>query len=591
MIRPTAVALYVIVICSGSLFVACVPKLEPRGKACPCNESTYKCCREANVCLFKYEICPGDRSDSSSAFGKATDGEGETDSMSDTTFLPDSDTDSATDSVKLDSSSGSDDSDSGDSSIDSDTTTATDTATTRELSTDTPKEFDSNSDTTLDSDSGWDTTEIKKNDPCPVVKTCVMHVDGSTTASLEKQDGQSWATAYRSLQDGIDAASDGRCDVWVAHGTYLPSRKMHFDQLADDERTRAFDLTSGVSVYGSFSPQNTQPCIRNFDTLASTLSGDFLQNDAAVTNSDIDNAYHVVVTQKNTRLDGFVIAGGNAQHSTITNFRMGGGVAAMGATTISNCTFVGNDAYTGGALYSLSGAALTVTDSTFMRNEAQFGGAVANNAGEDTHIFFNSFFDSNKTIYHGNAGYDGGAIYNKEESHSLIVGCVFINNYASRHGGAIRNYYAHTAIINCSAYGNRAINGGALFNEVGPDHAVYVYNTVFWGNEADEALDIYNYNLTQPVISNSIVGHYLQYGGTSKVDTTITVENDLFRLAHKNDLCPAPNSICINGGNNDYLSWASLSETLGEMLNTDISGNSRIEGDSVDIGAYEYHPD
>ena len=52
----------------------------------------------------------------------------------------------------------------------------------------------------------------------PLAQARVIYVSQSSTA--DPPDGQSWATAFPSVQQGIDAAVEGD-EVWVAAATYV----------------------------------------------------------------------------------------------------------------------------------------------------------------------------------------------------------------------------------------------------------------------------------------------------------------------------------------------------------------------------------
>ena len=75
----------------------------------------------------------------------------------------------------------------------------------------------------------------------------VVYVDAANGGPW---DGRSWATAFRGIHEGLDAAealvagADARPQVWVARGIYKPS--------ARGDRDAAFRLRRGVDLFGGF---------------------------------------------------------------------------------------------------------------------------------------------------------------------------------------------------------------------------------------------------------------------------------------------------------------------------------------------------
>ena len=55
----------------------------------------------------------------------------------------------------------------------------------------------------------------------PVSGWATVYVDVGNTKG--PWDGNSWSTAYRSVQDGLADADKSKEDVWVAQGIYKPT--------------------------------------------------------------------------------------------------------------------------------------------------------------------------------------------------------------------------------------------------------------------------------------------------------------------------------------------------------------------------------
>ncbi|MGD8902505.1 MAG: hypothetical protein PVI67_02950, partial [Anaerolineae bacterium] len=73
----------------------------------------------------------------------------------------------------------------------------------------------------------------------------IIYVDAD---ALGDNVGTSWADAYIDLQAALGAA-DSSDQIWVAEGIYRPT--------SDTTRTIAFELETGVSLYGGFAGTET----------------------------------------------------------------------------------------------------------------------------------------------------------------------------------------------------------------------------------------------------------------------------------------------------------------------------------------------
>ena len=198
------------------------------------------------------------------------------------------------------------------------------------------------------------------------------YADGSVAAS---GDGTSWATAFKTIREGIDASSDGE-KITVAQGIYFEN--IHFkgknikltgtdpldsDVVADtiiDGGQRAF-------VVG-FSGMENETCV---------LSGFTIRNGSAYYGGGICGngtraaIEHNVISGSSARYDGGgvyacngiiqnnIIAGNSAQYS-------GGGLSSC--SVIQNCTIVGNSAEQDGGGLSQSWA--TIRNCIFWGNTA-----------------------------------------------------------------------------------------------------------------------------------------------------------------------------------------------------------------------------
>ncbi|MBI5368690.1 MAG: right-handed parallel beta-helix repeat-containing protein [Planctomycetes bacterium] len=256
----------------------------------------------------------------------------------------------------------------------------------------------------------------------------VVRVQADSTARAP--DGRSWATAYADLQAALDLAwrSDG--EVWVAAGSYRPT--------AGVGRGRAFRLRPGVALYGGFAGDEEKRPQRDPAAHVTVLSGDLGR-----AGDPSDNAYHVLIGAEYARLDGVTITGGNADGDTydakggaLINYRRspqgspGDPSRVGGSTTLVNCRLTDNAAREGGALYNYDRGWIDVVDCTFQRNRAENGGAVLDRVGVRS-VYTRCFFLDNRATRRG------GAFYVDYGSHATLVACRFSGNESAGHGGAV----------------------------------------------------------------------------------------------------------------------------------------------------------
>ena len=298
----------------------------------------------------------------------------------------------------------------------------------------------------------------------------IIHVDADATGA---NDGTSWADAFVDLQDGLAAAAEQGTEIWVAEGTYLPT--------SGADRAATFALVQGVAVYGGFAGTEDDREQRDSTTHVATLSGDIgVQDDAA------DNVYHVATGADGAVLDGFTVAGGNAngtgsdQHGgglycggvepTVVGCvfldnaaaEHGGGIYVADASPlITGCTFRGNTALYGGGLF-LAGATCeaTVSQCTFDQNSAGQGGAACN--GVESRATFDAC-----TFTQNHAATSGGAVLNGDQCAPTFTDCSFTENTAAESGGGIKQTSVTLDLQRCTFTGNEAwtLHGGALHAE------------------------------------------------------------------------------------------------------------------------------
>ncbi|TLV03869.1 T9SS type A sorting domain-containing protein [Dyadobacter luticola] len=340
----------------------------------------------------------------------------------------------------------------------------------------------------------------------PLVK---WRVNAANTA--ENADGLTWETAFPTLQQALDAASQDD-EIWVAKGEYQPGPG------------ESFYLIHGVKFYGGFAgnesapDQRPRPIQRGNDAGATILKG----NGASV----ITNLYNNISVDD--IFDGFTIKGGSAEN--------GGGMYLAGVSmTITNCAFVDNQA-------------------------SRSGGAIFHSDG---------FVSIYSTIFSGNNALDGsgGAVRSSEYAYSYLYSCLFIGNTATETGGAIMSDGYDMTMINCTVSRNTAPTGGAI-GIISPASS-RILNSIISGNSSGLFKVNTSFEITTSIVQGMAADDSMGVPDGS-IDPQFTDPNSDFTLK--------PCSPAINRGYG----------TDEPPVTGDLNGNQRIFNANIDMGAYEF---
>ena len=131
----------------------------------------------------------------------------------------------------------------------------------------------------------------------------VIYVD---SAAMGSGDGTSWTDAYTAIQPALDAATPWD-SIWVAKGTYKPSKDASGDSSPSDTRTKTFQLIDKVSLFGGFDGTESNIKQRDIRENVTLLCGDL-----GTEGDSTDNCYHVIYGADSLTIDGFTITKGNA---------------------------------------------------------------------------------------------------------------------------------------------------------------------------------------------------------------------------------------------------------------------------------------
>jgi hypothetical protein len=459
----------------------------------------------------------------------------------------------------------------------------------------------------------------QSNDITMTVTSIRWYVNANATGD---NSGTSWVNAFTSLQTALEVATPA-LDIWVAAGTYKPSKDPFGSTSPSDLRNRTFYPKDSVKVYGGFAGNETSLAQRDWESNPTILSGDFDNNDTytgtgatfTATNTG-ENAYHLLTFVNHdveSILDGFYIVRGSANDvangsvtiaGQVVENNYGGGIACVNAApSLSNLIFLNNTAKGGGAIANQSNASPTIISCNFIANHATIeGGAIFNQNNSfpavDYCIFTgNSTTNSGKggaimngentitlcwsSVFENNYAGQGGAIYEYRSTNSL-ENCVLVGNTANTNGGAVMNDSSFVTYLNCTFYNNSAtVEGATFYNKKATFECT---NTIVWGGTSAGEIIFYN----APVVSN--VNYSIIEGATIPTGIANSNSNPLFisttnPLGADNKWLTEDDGLRLACGSSAYDAGT---DTVATTL--DILGNT-MYGASKDIGAYEKQED
>ncbi len=333
---------------------------------------------------------------------------------------------------------------------------------------------------------------------------CVVHVDAQADAATA--DGRTWATAFPTVQQGVDRAHDtgAGCEVWVAAGRY---------HLRGEHRLATITLRDGVALLGGFAGDETDREARDPEANLTVLDG-------ASAAAPTERVFHVItaIGTLDATVDGFVITNGRATGDAYNYDDRGGGVLAYAAgVSFERCRFEGNRASMGGGAYVFASGALRFTRCVFQDNEAERGAGLAlessNARVQDTMVVGNRVAGGDGQNLGGGVycrdgapvlrrvqvvgnqawgqgalvvfpGY-GGGIYS--ECAMSIRSSTVVGNWVSESGAGVYNSSPNLTLYNSTVAANLAqgAGGGLTYMSVtSMYYEIYVYSSIIWDNDA-----------------------------------------------------------------------------------------------------------
>jgi hypothetical protein len=382
------------------------------------------------------------------------------------------------------------------------------------------------------------------------------YVDASVATA---GDGKSWGTAFKRIQEGVDAARDGHT-VTVAQGdyhedVYLMGKNITLtstdplDPLVV-QNTRIVGDQIGPVV--NFSGSEDATCV---------LSG------FTITNGKMDHGGGITGEYTQATIEYNVTTANSADY--------GGGLAHCDGLLRNNIITRNTAAYLGGGLFACHG---TIQNNQITENTADLEGGGLGLCGgtiQDNNISGNSANLAGGLKYcHGTiernliSGNDGGGLDN---CHGCIRNNKIIGNSSWFAGGFA---LCDAEIINNTIVRNHGSEAGAFHTCNGT-----IRNCILWDNSS-------------PLFENSTAPTYSCVEGWSGGgDGNINADprfmdpsgpDDDLDTYEDNDYRLSPASPCIDAGVNENWMWSDV----------DINGNPRIfygnQSQNVDMGAYEY---
>ncbi len=388
------------------------------------------------------------------------------------------------------------------------------------------------------------------------------------------------AAAGKALQDAIDAVEAGTT-VFVEAGTYQGNFTMKEGVQVSGGWNSDF---TAQSEYASVLDANTSGRVLNqgadFTTL--TVWENFTVQNGKLAEKAADNLGAGVALRKQGRVVGCLIQ--NNTYTYTSGNCMGGGLGHDSGnrndTCAVNCVFRNNLSTHGGGARVRG----VVVGCTFEKNTSKNGGGLYLQGG----AAYNCVVRENSSL--GNAG--GVDAY----AQCVLVNCVIAKNIAdgtvgglSVRSGNREEANSGSDIINCTivennqkSTGNPQFCAARLDVRNNPNH-IFV-NNVIWGNSANGEVQ-----------ATQLGGYPQGYGvrTNNAFQGTININAEYISLG-ENMAVNGPQFVDPANGNYAF-AWSSplynagLNSAMDKMVgDKDIMGNTRMQGENIDLGAVEH---
>ncbi len=247
-----------------------------------------------------------------------------------------------------------------------------------------------------------------------------------------------------------------------------------------------------------------------------------------------------------------------------------------------------------------AGNNLVVSNCQFLDNMGGSALSVGGDSIGDTCVINNCIFQGHRPdTNHPN--YPGGcfalSLGGSHDAISIATNCLFVDNedlsFAALFGSPLSFDIHHNYLVNCTFANNSSsplMQGWSFWIDGVHNH---FYNCIMYSEGPPQAFmlgDYENLGKTHLDIYNSLVqtgedAIYADAGTTYYYDTATNIDADpIFLGMWDHPYMIADGSPCINTG-----TLANLPDFI-VLPETDLAGNPRIVGDSIDMGCYEWNP-
>ena len=263
----------------------------------------------------------------------------------------------------------------------------------------------------------------------------------------------------------------------------------------------------------------------------------------------------------------------------------GGGFSSYGDTNVTNSTFIHNSARGGGGFEAYGNT--TVINSIFINNSAndeEDSGGGGFLGGDNTTVI-NSIFINN-SANSGDFSIGGGfeADYDYESKFiTTVINSIFIDNKVNgihNEGGSFFSDHNNTIVLNSLFISNKK----GIFIDDG-SKKMYIYNSIFKNNngyDINESKYVYENNATVYLYNN-----YIDLARLNEENISYIPKDNIFNNINLGFKDPAHGNYELTASSG-LIDKGTININGTELPSTDLAGNPRIVGKSIDIGPYEY---